>query len=103
MQIKGVIATLYILVAGLVLIAIDVMANRGIGPPTRRVWNGVVYEETYDAEGRIHGVQRIYSGDFLCTIRKFDHGYIIESIEYNPDGTIKSRSTENNDYQLNHE
>lgn len=56
-----------------------------------RIEGDVRYVDELDRDGRLHGTQRIFVGDRLTAERTFEHGFLTESIEYAPDGTIKSQ------------
>src|SRR5690606_18808350 len=57
-----------------------------------RTEGGVRYVEQVDRHGKKHGEQRIYVGDVLSAVRRFDRGDLVVSTEYWPDGSVKSRT-----------
>lgn len=55
-----------------------------------RIEGDVRYVDELDRDGRLHGTQQIFVGERLSAERTFEHGFLTRSIEYAPDGSIKS-------------
>lgn len=82
--------TIKIAVTLLIIVGVLAVIEFTPDPQTiERIENGVRYVETVNHHGKKHGLQQIYVGDRLSAERTFEHGFVVESIEYNMDGTIK--------------
>lgn len=81
------------LLAATLFTMLSVLAAVEFAPePTirERVEGDVRYVEHVDRHGKKHGEQRIYVGQTLSAVRKFDRGDLLGSTEYWPDGSVKS-------------
>jgi hypothetical protein len=81
------------LIAGTVMGTLAVGAAIEFAPQpeiVERIEGDVRYVEQVDRHGKKHGEQRIYVSGTLSAVRMFDRGYLLQSTDYWPDGTVRA-------------